>query len=451
MKCFILILVVLPVLSCSFDNKTGIWKDASDISVNNQGSKSIENNENERRYEDIFVKNKIFNEEKNSPSNFIFKLDGQEITDNWLEQYGDKTNNISNFSYGGYKTLLSKSSKLGKLSSNKNVIFYDEKLITTDHKGKIFIYSLSLKKKIFEYNFYKKNFKKFNKKIYLVVSGDVLYAADNLGYMYAIDLNNKSLLWAKNYGIPFRSNLKIIDKQIILADQDNLIYSINLKTGAKNWQFATTQTFLKSDFENNFVISKLQDSLFFLNTSGELYSINYSSQKINWIINFRGASLPGDTKLFLSQPVVVKNNSLIISTENAILHYNTMTSFKNWSFPSNAILKPILTSNYTYLLSANNLLICIENKTGKVLWSKNVYKNISEKIIKKIGKLYDFKIANDELKIFSRNGYLLSFNYRSGNAEYIKEISKKGISSEVFFVKDTMYLLDNNNRLLKFN
>jgi hypothetical protein len=35
--------------------------------------------------------------------------------------------------------------------------------------------------------------------------------------------------------------------------------------------------------------------------------------------------------------------------------------------------------------------------------------------------------------------------------EYIKEISKKGISSEVFFVKDTMYLLDNNNRLLKFN
>jgi len=149
MKCFILILVVLPVLSCSFDNKTGIWKDASDISVNNQGSKSIENNENERRYEDIFVKNKIFNEEKNSPSNFIFKLDGQEITDNWLEQYGDKTNNISNFSYGGYKTLLSKSSKLGKLSSNKNVIFYDEKLITTDHKGKIFIYSLSLKKKIF--------------------------------------------------------------------------------------------------------------------------------------------------------------------------------------------------------------------------------------------------------------------------------------------------------------
>ena len=113
------------------------------------------------------------------------------------------------------------------------------------------------------------------------------------------------------------------------------------------------------DFENNFVISKLQDSLFFLNTSGELYSINYSSQKINWIINFRGASLPGDTKLFLSQPVVVKNNSLIISTENAILHYNTMTSFKNWSFPSNAILKPILTSNYTYLLSANNLLISV--------------------------------------------------------------------------------------------
>ena len=35
-----------------------------------------------------------------------------------------------------------------------------------------------------------------------------IYIADNLGYLYSIDYKNQKLLWAKNYGIPFRSNLK---------------------------------------------------------------------------------------------------------------------------------------------------------------------------------------------------------------------------------------------------
>jgi hypothetical protein len=86
------------------------------------------------------------------------------------------------------------------------------------------------------------------------------------------------------------------------------------------------------------------------------------------------------------------------------------------------------------------------------LWSKNIFNDIREKkTINKIGKFHDLKIANNELNLFSKNGYLLSFNYANGDLEYIKKISKNGISSEAVFVKDNMYLLDNNNRLLKFN
>ena len=33
---------------------------------------------------------------------------------NWLEEYGDKTNNISNHSYSSQKILLSKSPRLSK-------------------------------------------------------------------------------------------------------------------------------------------------------------------------------------------------------------------------------------------------------------------------------------------------------------------------------------------------
>ena len=56
MKNFILIFVVLIISSCSFDNKSGIWNDASKISTNNKEVKSIESNYSNKRYEDIFIK-----------------------------------------------------------------------------------------------------------------------------------------------------------------------------------------------------------------------------------------------------------------------------------------------------------------------------------------------------------------------------------------------------------
>ncbi len=451
MKSLILIFVILIISSCSFDNKTGLWKDASDIPVDNQIGKSIDSNEVQSQYEDILAQDQIFNEEINTKSSFFFELEAPVGSSKWLEQFGSKTNNTSNFNYSGNKILHSKSSKLNKLTINKNIVFYNNNLINFDHKGKIFIYSLDSKKKTFEYNFYKKKFKNFIKEIFFTVDRNILYVADNLGYLYAINLSSNSLIWAKNYGIPFRSNIKIVDEQIFLANQDNVIYSIDIKTGVKNWEYATTLTFLKSDFKNNFVIDETSNALFFLNTSGELYAIDYVSEKINWLLNFKNISLSGDTDLFLSQPIVFKNNILIISTEKSVLSLNSFNGSRNWILKSRPILKPILTNNYTYILSKNDLIICIENKTGNVLWSKNVFSSIGNRTMNKIGKFNDIKIVNNEINLFTKNGYLLSFDYKNGNLNYIKKISKNGISSEIVFLKDNMLLIDNNNKLLKFN
>jgi outer membrane protein assembly factor BamB len=451
MKSFILIFVVLIMTSCSFDNKTGIWKDASSIPVDGQVVKSVNENDSVSRYEDIFIQDKPFNKEKAKPDNYVFKVDSPIQTQNWLEQYGSKTNNISNFSYSGNNILLSKSSKLSKLTSSKNIIFYKNILIGYDQKGRIFFYSLYNKQKEFEYDFYKKSFKNFKKVLYLTTSEDMLYAADNLGYIYAIDIYNKTLVWAKNYGVPFRSNLKVVNGQILVANQDNVIYSINVKTGDKNWQFATSLTFLKSDFNNSFAIDEINKNLFFLNTSGELYSINYGTQNVNWVLNFKNPTLAGDTDLFLSQPIVLKNKNLIISTEKSIINFDFYKGSKKWGFPSNTIIKPILTTDYTFILSKNNLLICIENMTGDVIWSKNIYNNLDKKFKNKIGEFYDFKVVNGELYLFTNNGFLLSYNYNDGNLKFIKKISKKGITSEVVFIQDSMFLIDAKNKLLKFN
>ena len=109
----------------------------------------------------------------------------------------------------------------------------------------------------------------------MAIDDNKIFAADNLGYLYVLDLNTKNIIWAKNFGIPFRSNLKIEKNQIFLANQDNTIYSINKNTGDVIWQYATSPTKLKTVFKNSIDIDQYNSNLFFLNTSGELYSINY--------------------------------------------------------------------------------------------------------------------------------------------------------------------------------
>ena len=458
MKRFLTIFVsIIAFTACSFDDKTGLWKDATKITLENGNSRSIENNNSNIRYENIFIREKTFYEEKETSNLYNFEIDTPVRLSNWHEQYAVSTNNISNFSYSGNKTLLFKSRKLNKFSFNKNnlkknIVFYENNLISHDSKGTIFIYSLNQNKKIFEYNFYKKNFKNFDKEIYFIVNENVLYAADNLGYLYALNLDDSSIIWAKNYGIPFRSNLKFAKNQIFLANQDNVIYSINPNTGIKNWQFATSLTFLKSDFKNNFALDSINDLLFFLNASGELYSINYLTQKINWILNFKKRSLVGDTELFLGQPIVIKNNNLVISTDKSVLSYDTLTAEKKWDLTAEPIIKPIITLSHTYVLLKNNLLVCLDNLTGNVVWSKNIFKNTEEKKIKKkFESIIDFKIVNGEINIYSKNGYLLSFKQNDGSLNYLNRISKNGINSEIFFLNDDMFFLDSDNRVLLFN
>ena len=457
MKKLLLICISILFASCSFDNKTGIWKDASNILLENQDTRSIEIKKTNNKYEDFFSKKGTFNEEKKSLNFSNFQSTKPIKVKNWVEQFATPTNNISNFFYADNKILLSKSRKLSstgfdKNYLNSNIVFYKNNLISYDHKGTIFIYSLSLKKKIFKYNFYKKNFKNIKKKINLLINKNFLYVSDNLGYLYAINLDNNSIVWAKNYGIPFRSNLKFMNNQIFLANQDNYVYSIDSYTGNKNWQFATSPTFLKSDFENNFALDPINNNLFFLNTSGELYSFNHKKQNINWVLNFRSSAVAEDTELFLSQPMAIKNNNIIITTKKTVLSYDTLTGSRNWLLPAESIFKPIITLNYTYFILKNNLLICLDNTDGNVVWSQNIFSNTEDKKVQeKFHSVVDFKIVNNKINVYSKNGYLLSFIASNGNLSYLSKISKNGINSEVVFLDENMLFMDNSNKLLKFN
>ena len=90
-------------------------------------------------------------------------------------------------------------------------------------------------------------------------------------------------MWAKNYKVPFRSNLKISKNKLIAANQNNDLYFFNKKNGETINFIPTEENIIKNEFVNNIAINK--ENTFFLNTYGSLYSIDNDSNRINWFIN----------------------------------------------------------------------------------------------------------------------------------------------------------------------
>ena len=94
--------------------------------------------------------------------------------------------------------------------TSEHILFSDNNIITSDIKGNIIVFSVKENKKIFRYNFYKKKYRKNNKVLNLAVENNTIYISDNLGFIYALDIEERKILWAKNYKIPFRSNIKFL-------------------------------------------------------------------------------------------------------------------------------------------------------------------------------------------------------------------------------------------------
>ena len=215
MKIFYILFIIFLLPHCSFDNKTGIWKNENNISKKDNIFKEFKSIDSLREPFDKIVQ---------IDPNFKFSINNKINNLEWNDVFYNETNNFDNFNYNNLNKLISSSKKISRYKVNNYLLFENKNLLINDQKGNLIIYSIEEKKIIREYNFYKKKFKKIKKKLNLVIKKNVIYVSDNLGYLYAYDYINNKILWAKNYKVPFRSNLKIAKGKLLAANQNNILF-----------------------------------------------------------------------------------------------------------------------------------------------------------------------------------------------------------------------------------
>ncbi len=164
MKLFFFFLILIFANSCSFDTKSGIWKNESNL------AKKVENTKSEKFIElnNLLLNEEIFSKTINLENNYSFKLSKPIKNSEWNDMYYKNTNNFDNLEYNNFDKQIAKSRKLTGNKSNEFIFIKKDILFLTDQKGNIITYSNTENRLLNKFNFYKKQFKNYKKKIKLI-------------------------------------------------------------------------------------------------------------------------------------------------------------------------------------------------------------------------------------------------------------------------------------------
>ena len=142
---FLLIFLVFFIFnSCSFDNKTGIWKNENDDLKTQQG-------EEENPIQPVFSKEKKFKKEVLNTTSI--KISNSFTNDRWLEKDFTPNNHVPHLDYSNQKNLILKSKKIGKNKFKTSTVDYEPLILENniffyDTSGNIYSYSRNRKTKL---------------------------------------------------------------------------------------------------------------------------------------------------------------------------------------------------------------------------------------------------------------------------------------------------------------
>ncbi len=439
MKLFSFIIVLFLLCGCSFDDKSGIWK--------NENSEIKQTSGVLRDFKTITTLKDDFKEIITLDINQRIQISQPINNLEWRDEFYNFDNNFKNFKYNNNNQIAERSKRLSKYKINKNILYVDEYLIINDVQGNIIFYSIKEKKISTKFNFYKKKFKNIKKKINLIIEKDIIYVSDNIGYLYAIDYKTGTLIWAKNYKIPFRSNLKIAEDKLIASNQNNNLFFFNKKNGDIIKFIPTEETVIKNQFINNLSIADDQ-TLLFLNTYGSLYSVDARSMKMNWFINLNQSLDVNPSNLFFGNAIVNNSNRILVTSKDNtfIIDKNTGTTIKKYNFST--FTKPVLNQKYVFLITKNNLLISIDLDSNEILYSSDINSQIANflNISKKNVEIKSLMLINNEITIFLKNSYVLNFKI-NGQIKSVKKLPTK-IKSFPILIDKFIYFLNNKKKLI---
>jgi outer membrane protein assembly factor BamB len=445
-KFFFITLIFIYTSSCSFDKKTGIWESGE---KEKERIAALENEQNK-----IKDTTKIYSSYKN-PIDEVIASQNVILTvpysiDEWKMPGHNLQNSISNVYLSGIDNRFLKK-RIGKNKFSISQVsspplYFDGNIIITDDVGSIYSVHRSGKKN-WKKNIYKKVYKKIYKNLSTFIYKDKIFVADNIGFIYSINLSDGKLNWIKNHGVPIKSNIKVFDNKIFVVNQDNRLIAFNTQDGAKIWDVRSISTFIKSQYFLSLAITQSGD-IVMVTSSGDLVKVQGKNGTPYWSQNVTSVASTYSNDFFKSSDVLIDNNTIFFSTTSSIYSFNLMNGYLNWQKKVSSSRTPIINGNYIFIVSENGYFLCLDKKTGKIIWSINTFKTLKQK--KQNTTVTGFILGSGKMYITTLNGFLIVCSANNGSIEHFKSVGDK-ITAPPIIVDASLYILTEDSKILGYN
>ena len=430
-RIIILIIALIFLNQCSFNENSRIWKDKEN---------KLEAQKNIKK---VFLEDKKITTEFNQELKLdlsIIKFNNK-ITDN-ENNYGSQNYEGLIDKIGNYK--FSKFEDINQL--NFKPIFLDDGLIFFDKKGSIIRYN-DKTKVLWKQNHYSKSEKKLRPKLDFIQDGENLLITDSIAKYYSVNINSGELNWSKNNIYPFNSDIKKHKNKIFVIDYKNTLRCYNISDGNECWNLKTEDSFTISNSKFSLIV--INDKVIFSNSIGDITAVDIETGVIIWQLPTQSSSIINETYNFKISKLVSDGNSIIFSNNKNEFHsIDVKTGTINWINEINSNITPIITENLIFTVSNEGYLIVIEKNKGNIIRVTDLFKYYKLKERKNI-KPVGFVIGNTNLYLTNTDGKMIVVDLSLGDIKKIEKISGDFISRPFIFNQNLFVI--RNGSIIQYN
>jgi outer membrane protein assembly factor BamB len=425
-----IILVFVTITNCSFTPNVKFWS---------KDKISIEKQENVIK---IFESEKSLNEEFNSELKLKFnsitlnKKDFKNLNNNnGRSNFDSNLQNISKYKFSKIENFYQYEPEV--IFNKDNIIFFENNgsLIQFDNESKI----------IWKKNYYSKLEQKQRPILSFANNDFFLIVADNINKFYAVNINTGELLWSKKNKSPFNSQIKIYEDKFFVIDFNNILRAYSLRNGEEIWTVKTENSFIRSQKKLSIVI--VDKKIYFNNSVGDINCIDIETGELIWQKPTQNNLIYEEQFSLKTSDIIADNNSLYFSNNrNQFFSINLKNGIINWKQKINSSLRPTLIDNYIVTVTKEGYLIIIEKKSGNIIRITDIFKNIKPKIRSKIHPT-GFIVGKNSIYLTTSHGRLLIIDLAKGKLKNIIKIDNKNIYRPSF-LNQRLYVLTDNSIII---
>ena len=445
-KISILFIVFFLLNGCSFDSKTGIWGDAA---KEKKKITELEKNQKEIiKVEKIYSSDDTFRKEILLSKSIVLSKPQNNLS--WTMPNLNYQNFLGNLYLSGINNIFLKK-KIGKdkFSIYQNItplLVFKSNIIFSDDNGTIF--SINERGRvIWKKNIYKKSYKKIYKNLVFSIYEGNIYIADNIGFVYSVNLTDGKLLWIKSFEVPIKSNIKVFNNKIFLINQDNKIFCLNTKDGSLVWNILSISSFIKSQSLLSLAITKFGD-LIAITSAADIYKISANTGDIFWSRNTADSLNIDATDFFNSSEIVIDDDNIIFSSGSSTFSLSLASGITNWKQEVSSTSTPIISGKNIFIVSDPGYFVILDKNTGEIISSSNILKILKRK--KQKTKVTGFIMGSNKIYSMTLNGFLIVSSVASGVPEFFKKVGASNISP-LIINNGKLYILTDKSKILVLN